>query len=205
MPDLAAIERYYADRLQAHGATARGVDWNGEDSQHLRFEHLGALWASSGPGSVLDVVDFGCGYGGLVDFLRDRGHRLRYQGYDISPAMIAAAQPRARDGVSFTSDASALAAADYAVASGIFNVKLDSGDAEWEAYIRSSLDRLAALARRGFAFNVLSTYSDEDKRSPRLYYADPLRWFDYCKRHHSPRVALLHDYPLYEFTVLVRK
>ena len=29
--------------------------------------------------------------------------------------------------------------------------------------------------------------------------------FDLCKRRYSPRVALLHDYPLYEFTVLVRK
>jgi hypothetical protein len=29
--------------------------------------------------------------------------------------------------------------------------------------------------------------------------------FDLCKRRHSRNVALLHDYGLYAFTVLVRK
>jgi len=29
--------------------------------------------------------------------------------------------------------------------------------------------------------------------------------FDYCKRTYSRDVALLHDYGLYEFTILVRK
>jgi hypothetical protein len=33
---------------------------------------------------------------------------------------------------------------------------------------------------------------------------DPLRLFDHCKRTFSPDVALLHDYPLWEFTILVR-
>jgi len=40
---------------------------------------------------------------------------------------------------------------------------------------------------------------------PDLHYADPCVLFDRCKRRHSPRVALLHDYGLWEFTILVRK
>jgi hypothetical protein len=38
-----------------------------------------------------------------------------------------------------------------------------------------------------------------------LYYADPLFFFDYCKTRFSRFVTLIHDYPLYEFTILVRK
>ena len=38
-----------------------------------------------------------------------------------------------------------------------------------------------------------------------LYYADPLDLFDYCKRNFSKNVALLHDYRLYDFTLIVRK
>lgn len=38
-----------------------------------------------------------------------------------------------------------------------------------------------------------------------LYYADPCFLFDHCKRNYSDRVALLHDYGLYEFTMLVTK
>jgi hypothetical protein len=38
-----------------------------------------------------------------------------------------------------------------------------------------------------------------------LYYADPRVLFDHCKTRYSKNVALLHDYGLYEFTILVRK
>ena len=38
-----------------------------------------------------------------------------------------------------------------------------------------------------------------------LFYADPGELFDHCKRRYSRWVALLHDYGLYEFTILVRK
>jgi hypothetical protein len=62
---------------------------------------------------------------------------------------------------------------------------------------------MAALSRRGFAFNMLTGYADADRMRPDLYYADPHAVFDRCRRF-SRRVALLHDYPLYEFTMLVR-
>jgi hypothetical protein len=51
----------------------------------------------------------------------------------------------------------------------------------------------------------LSTRSEPEKRRADLYYADPLETFELCARQFSPRVALLHDYPLYEFTMIVRK
>jgi hypothetical protein len=62
---------------------------------------------------------------------------------------------------------------------------------------------MASLSRRGFSFNMLTAYSDEDKKRPDLYYASPAGFFEYCRRY-SKRVALLHDYPLYEFTIIVR-
>ena len=43
------------------------------------------------------------------------------------------------------------------------------------------------------------------RRRDDLFYADPREVFDLCVRQFSPRVALLHDYPLFEFTVIVRK
>ena len=90
------------------------------------------------------------------------------------------------------------------VASGIFNVRLTTPVAEWEGYVFRTIDRLAALARRGFGFNALTSYSDPERMRPDLYYPDPCRLFDHCKRRHSRHVALLHDYGLYEFTILVR-
>jgi hypothetical protein len=94
---------------------------------------------------------------------------------------------------------------DYGVASGIFNVRMERTDAEWQAYLEATLDQLDRTSRLGFAFNCLSSYSDADRMRPDLYYADPCRLFDLCKRRYAKNVALLHDYGLYEFTILVRK
>ena len=52
---------------------------------------------------------------------------------------------------------------------------------------------------------MLTKYSDKEYMRDNLYYADPLFIFDYCKRNFSKQVALLHDYGLYEFTILVKK
>jgi hypothetical protein len=93
---------------------------------------------------------------------------------------------------------------DFAVASGIFNVCLDTDHEEWLSYILETLNIMARHSRRGFAFNCLTSYSDEDRKADHLYYADPCFLFDYCKRKFSRNVALLHDYDLYEFTLLVR-
>jgi hypothetical protein len=49
----------------------------------------------------------------------------------------------------------------------------------------------------------LSTYVHW--KAENLYYADPFMFFDFCKRNISPYVSLLHDYPLFEWTLLVRK
>ena len=95
--------------------------------------------------------------------------------------------------------------ADYAVASGIFNVAPDQERAAWEQHIVDTLDAMHVATKRGFAFNCLTTYSDAEYCRPHLYYGDPCFFFDHCKRRYSRQVALLHDYGLYEFTIIVRK
>ena len=74
---------------------------------------------------------------------------------------------------------------------------------------RTSLDddpaRWRARARRGFAFNMLTSYSDPERMRDDLYYADPCALLRLCKRELSRHVALLHDYGLWEFTIVVRQ
>src|SRR4051794_32797123 len=88
---LHEVAAYYADKLARHGATPRGVDWNGQSGQILRFEQLCKVIDVPRACSVNDV---GCGYGALLDFLR--GHRLpgSYLGVDLSEEMIRAARER---------------------------------------------------------------------------------------------------------------
>jgi SAM-dependent methyltransferase len=201
---LDAVRRYYSEKIVEHGPTAKGVDWNDQASQELRFDQLLKLCDIARPFSI---NDYGCGYGALAGYLGQQGYAFRYTGFDISNEMVAQAQDllRGAENCRFVGSESALEQADYTVASGIFNVCLEAADEAWERHVLETLGRLDALSSRGFAFNMLTSYSDPDRMRPDLYYADPRAIFDHCKRTFSRWVALLHDYGLYEFTILVRK
>ena len=203
-PILAEIAQYYSDKLTEFGETPLGVDWNGEEGQKLRFAQLSKVIR---PSAVFSINDLGCGYGALRDFLAERHAGFSYAGIDISEKMIEAADRRhkGKPTCRFVCAAQPDQVSDYGVASGIFNVRLGKADAEWKTYLMDSLDILHQTSDKGFAFNCLTSYSDADKMKNYLYYADPGEIFDLCKRRYSRSVALLHDYDLYEFTILVTK
>ena len=46
-PILSAVRAYFETTLAAHGATARGVDWNDEAGQRLRHRQFGVLVTTS--------------------------------------------------------------------------------------------------------------------------------------------------------------
>jgi SAM-dependent methyltransferase len=198
------VGQYYTEKLKTHGPTAKGVDWNSRESQVLRFEQLLRVCDVD---ATFSINDYGCGYGALLDYLVKKGYIFQYRGFDVSEQMITEAENlhKGSSNCAFFRDESHLTVADYTVASGIFNVKLLATDVEWGRYLLSTLERIAQLSSKGFAFNVLTRYSDRDRMRPDLYYADPVFLFDYCKREFSRFVSLLHDYPLYEFTIIVRK
>lgn len=201
---LAEVADYYSEKLAQHGQSPRGVDWNGEESQKLRFEQLCKIIDGR---TQFSLNDLGCGYGALNDFLGGRYSGFSYSGIDVSESMIRSAEQRhqGKSQARFVLASEPDAVADFGVVSGIFNVRLGRSDAEWRAYLEMTLDILDRTSRLGFSFNCLTSYSDSDKKRDYLYYADPCAMFDLCKRRYSRNVALLHDYGLYEFTILVRK
>lgn len=201
---LNKVNEYYSKRILEHGATPQGVDWNGEESQNIRFHQLMKV-AESNNGDF-SLLDFGCGYGGMLDYLEPvYGKRLSYTGLDISPEMIKEAKKLYVNKGDFFESLPADFKADYLVASGVFNVRQDTPDDQWWEYIIKTLDQFDQLSTKGFAFNILTSYSDKPFMRDYLYYANPEKLFAYCKTHYSKQVALLHDYPLYEFTILVKK
>ena len=207
-PIFKEVADYYSRKLEKHGETPRGVDWNGEESQTARFAQLCRIIdPATGPSDRFSLNDIGCGYGALYDYLLPRYRAVSYAGVDVSATMIKAARRRhaAHQSASFEVAGVPVQRADYGVASGIFNVRLRRTDAEWSAHLSGTLDIMNETSFRGFAFNCLTIYSDPDKMRAYLYYADPGVLFDLCKRRYSRHVALLHDYGLYEFTILVRK
>ena len=203
VPNLDHVKSYFDKRIREHGASPRGSDWNSETSQNVRFDQLLRV-VEAQPFSILD---YGCGYGALADYLVTRGFDADYYGYDILESAIETARKAHQDASrrTFFTDKSKLPTCDYTVASGIFNFRGEQPFEEWTEYVLGVLDEINRLSRRGFSSNFLTKYSDTEKMRPDLYYADPLFLFDHCKRNFSKNVALLHDYRLYDFTLVIRK
>ncbi|MDX1427130.1 MAG: class I SAM-dependent methyltransferase [Salegentibacter mishustinae] len=193
----------YDKQIKRHGPNIQGVDWNSREAQEIRFEQLLKICEGE---KEISIIDYGCGYGALADFISSMGLPLNYTGYDISPQMVTSAEKMHQNKpfYKFTNEFKQLVKADYTVGSGLFNLKLENDDNRWEKYIFHTLDKMRSLSEKGFAFNMLTKYSDPEKMRFDLYYADPSFIFDYCKNKFSKNVALLHDYQLYDFTILVR-
>lgn len=202
--NLGKVKNYFINKLNEHSATHRGVDWPSREAQEIRFLQLL---------HVLDVrdrfslLDFGSGYGGIYDYLVHLGHNFRYVGYDIAEPMVSVGRKLHMNNPDcwFTNNIQELPVMDYAIASGVFNMKLDARIDMWTQIVVQALHQMHALSSKGFAFNMLTKYSDPERMRPDLYYGDPCFFFDYCKRNFSRNVTLLHDYNLYDFTILVRK
>jgi SAM-dependent methyltransferase len=201
------FESFYNERLKQFGHSAKGVGWKNEEAQKMRFTQLAKIITHSGTDFCLN--DLGCGIGDFASYLKENNFNFTYTGYDVLTEMILEASRRfvnfPNTKFKLIKTASEMEVADYTIASGIFNIRFNCDDEGWLEYILETIRTINSKSTFGFAFNVLTKYSDREFMKEELYYADPLFMFDYCKKNFSKNVALLHDYDQYDFTILVRK
>jgi SAM-dependent methyltransferase len=200
------LNEYFTEKLDIFGATPKGVDYNGPEAQAVRFEQLVKV---INPVQKFSVIDYGSGYGAMFDFLRNKGWDFEYYGIDLIEKMVLAGRETHKDfpNAHFTTDEKEVHLVDYLLAGAIFNIKMEASYEDWQEFTLQTLRNMDKLCAKGFSFNMLTKYSDADRTAerPDLFFGDPLFYFDFCKRNFSRNVALLHDYGLYDFTILVRK
>jgi SAM-dependent methyltransferase len=201
-----ALVKHYQSLLAEHGDSSRSLQHFDRASQFRRFELLTSHIAGSG----FTLLDVGCGLGHMLDYLNESGKSpSSYLGIDIVPEFIELAGKR-HDGFANASfrkqdiqTDSMGATFDHVVICGIFNNVLADN---W-AFIYETLRKSFEVARLSLSFNLLSTYVDY--QDPALFYADPLRVFDFCKKNLSRKIDLQNSYVLkegsipYEYTVTV--
>lgn len=201
--DVERLERHYAALFSREGDSPQAAQWSDRATQERRF----ALLAEIGPAADAAILDFGCGTGHLLEYLRrERQFTGEYTGYDLSAEMIAAARGKF-PGVTFERRNIFADGVDgdfdYAFISGVFNNPV----ADNEKFMHDVLRLLFQHVRRGLAFNALSAYVDFFDAN--LSYKSPEQVFRFCKEALSPLVTLRHDYLVkpgvvpYEFTIYV--
>ena len=197
--------KFFDEKIEMYGATNKAVDWNSEEGQRLRYVQLSKLFDKDT--EKFSVCDFGCGYGYGLEFLRQEKFNCMYEGIDLCENMIKKAKEvfRNEKDCTFLHQTSIINQYDYIISSGVFNLKYEENYSDWTEYMIDTIEQYNLHSKKGFAFNCLTKYSDKEYMKDNLYYGDPLYFFDYCKKHFSRNVELLHGYDLYEFTIIVRK
>lgn len=192
------VERY-EKRLREFGYSPETLGWGVHGRQEVRFSVLGDLALRSPDSSVLDV---GCGFGDLYDFLKGRGWRGRYTGMDIVPGLLAVARERHPEldvrEADITDESANLDTFDFVISSGAFNAALPSGNNE--THILTALNRMYSHSRRATCVDFLSSYVDFKK--PGAYHIDP-GWALSAAKKMTRRVLLRHDYMPYEFSIFL--
>jgi SAM-dependent methyltransferase len=190
--------RLYESLLSQHGDSFKSLNWGSRESQIRRFEVLAEVGIKSGD-SVLDV---GCGLGDFYAWIQQNTPGVQYFGIDITPGMIARARQRHLNtqfeiGAVFDKLSQGVRY-DYVIASGIFYYR----QREPEEYMYRVIDAMFSLARKGVAFNCLSSWTDY--KEPLEFYADPIKTFSFC-RNVTSFLGLRHDYHGADFTIYLRR
>jgi trans-aconitate methyltransferase len=191
--DREAIVSLYEGRYAELGYDVRTLGWRGREDQRLRFRVLGDIADLAGA----SICDIGCGFGDLVPYLRERFGEFRYTGVDLSPSLIEEARRRHPEHEFHCLDildGDFSLRADYFLLSGALNFRVEDNWGLTEAM----LSRMFELADRGVAVNFLTSYVNFER--PHNYHHRPEEVFRFARALTS-RVALRHDYPLWEFTV----
>ena len=204
MMDLSKVKELYDSHLEEYGIDPRSVGWTKAGSQELRFEKL--MQVVQDKTVPFTVNELGCGYGELFNYCKRNGFSVSfYFGYDISEKMLEASRKYLgkTEKIELYNNAHIQTKATYSVTSGIFNVKFDYSEIEWKKHILKTLHNLYDYSEKGFSFNLLTKYVDY--KVDHLFYGDPNEFFDYCKMNLSKKVNLIHDYDLFEWTIIVKK
>lgn len=202
---LEDVSLMFSHRVRTHGDTPAGVLWKNIEGQQLRFEVLAGILDDVTPYTPLNIIDYGCGYGAFFDFLLDLPQMppITFTGYDISPEMITVAKKRRNDiRASFHIGTKIQEPGDYTFISGTFNLCIKATEEIWKPYIQNTLKEIWPMCRKGLAFNMLDINSPQHGEG--LFYADANDFKEICLELSSD-VTLVDNYPLDEWTMLVRR
>jgi SAM-dependent methyltransferase len=149
------------------------------------------------------ILDVGCGFGHMLDYLHAWGITAQYTGVDICPPFIEIAKkrhPEADFRLLDILNSNIKEKWDWVFLVGAFNVAPKKQ--RWWPYVQAMITRMYDLCRQGIAVDFLSSYVDF--RKEKAFHAQPEKVFSFAKTI-TRRVALRHDYMAYEFTLYLYK
>lgn len=192
--DRAEVSHYFHENLRQYGYDPRSLGWI-PGTQEARFRVLTAIGDLEG----CSVLDVGCGFGDLYEYLRRNGIDVDYTGVDLSQDFVEIARQRHPDATFIAADFEEARVGrdfDWAFESGVFNYKV-SGH---EFFVGNMIRKMFRSAVKGIAIDFLNHRGGFF--STGLYHPRPADIYAFCNKL-SHRVTLRCDYKPTEFCVYV--
>jgi len=196
----AFIASHYLESFKNAANEHQAVD-SSEVSHRKRFDKMFEIGDLQGK-SVLDV---GCGLGAFYGYLKERGIKCDYTGFDLVPDMIETARqkyPEIKDRFSVFNilHEDVERRFDYVISVTPITLKLASGqNMEISMKLMQSMYRLASV---GMAMSMTSAFTK--KPNDHTYYYDPLSILEEVFKI-SRNVKFDHTYLPHDFTVFCYK
>src|SRR5690606_34415745 len=102
------------------------------------------------------ILDFGCGTAHFATFLKENGIDCQYVGVDFVTEFFSFARQKHPEHRFATWEEVKGEEFDYAFVSGVFNNRMEDNERFYKDTVRDIFSRV----RKGFAFNMMSTYVD---------------------------------------------
>ena len=202
------LSKHYDSLVRKYGDNVKSSQQSTSISRDKRLQNLLKNIDIKKTNSILD---FGCGTGYLYNYLNKLKFKGRYTGIDISFEAINFAKKNLKknkncDFMLIDILKNKLNRKyDYILINGTFNNNTKNN---W-FWMKKCLEKLFLSAKKGIVFNNLSSYVDyKDKK---LFYIEPEKVFQFCKKILEKRVMIDNTYQIkknvipYEFTTFIKK
>ena len=202
----------YKQKFKEFGVSPLSLQWKSKGAAHQRFRQF---WAEIDFDNK-NVLDVGCGFGEMGNFLTKRYENVKYKGVDIMPEFI-------ENGKKMY-PALSLETADYfgqptpevydtIICSGALNSNFGTSE-ENLRFRKSAIKTMFDHTTNLVAFNMLGGHpatqnkqslpSSDGKKDSNIWYSDSLEILEYCMSL-TRRVILRHHYHPTDFTIFMYK
>jgi len=208
------IQTRHKVSIERHGYQPQALYWSNREIQEIRFQNLISILPNSQElkNQAWTLLDVGCGFADLVDYLATSNYFPTYTGLDLSPDIVLAAKslhPKCTilDGELAESQFKT-SEFDYVMLSGALNEVVETeieNTAQYKGdYAKSVIKEMYRICRKGVAFNLLDGNHACVQSRYDLQSFMPKEIVAYCESF-ADEVKLIEGYLENDFTIHLKK
>lgn len=193
----------YRQKFKEFGVSPQALQWKSKGAAHQRFRQF---WAEIDFDNK-NVLDVGCGFGELGNFLTKRYENVKYKGVDIMPEFIENGKkiyPQLELEIADYFGQPSPEMYDTIICSGALNSNFGTEEENLE-FRKNAIKVMFEHTTNVVAFNMLGGHpATQNKEDSNIWYSDSLEILEYCMSL-TRRVILRHQYHPTDFTVFMYK